>query len=456
MTNKISRKDFFRIVGASAAVFPVTKIVGQMGDFDLVESPDQYGGFLIKRLAKDSLPYEIDEATFKRFDSCNTMFGRSRWDEGYQAVLAAIPDDIADQKLAAGVPGWNVFETEFRESAWWMARNRGAGSYNWVTEPSTVAPKLGDYSKEEITGYIKTAALFFGASTVGITETNENWFYNGLGRTPNDPETLTFEDIDVPIINEDGSKVIPKKLNRVIVLVHEMDYEAFLPNGINKIAGAAAGQGYSKMAFHTATLADYIRRLGYQAIPMGNDTGLSVPMAIDAGLGEQGRLGFLITPKYGPRIRLSKILTDMPLETDSPISFGAHEFCENCRLCGEYCPSGCIDLEGEFDKPTFATHDINNIVGVKKWQVDQKKCHAYWKESGVGCSNCISACPFNKPEGWIHEATRIMIGAKVGPLDSLMANLDHAAGYGGLLEEPDAKAVEKFWKKEEFIHIKKS
>lgn len=454
MSNKFSRKDFLKLSGLAAAAIPASTVVGKMGDYELVESPKKYGGFLIKRLAKESTPFEIDESTFERFDQFNTMFGRSRWDPTYQAMLDAAPKGVAQKKLEDGVPGWNVFESEFRESAWWLARNRGADSYGWETEPSETAPKLDDYTSEEITGYIKTAALFFGASMVGVAETDERWFYKSIGRTPDDPYApLTFEDVDVPIINEDGSKIIPKKMNRVIVMAHEMDYEAFLPNGINKIAGAAAGQGYSKMAFHTATLANYIRRLGYQAIPMGNDSGLSVPMAIAAGLGEQGRLGFLITPKYGPRVRLSKILTDMPLDVDTPISFGALEFCENCRLCAEYCPSGCIDTVGEFDKPTFATYDINNIVGVKKWQVDQKKCHVYWSESGVGCSNCIAACPFNKPESWMHEATRILIGAKSGPIDALMANLDHASGYGGLLEEPDADAVKAFWEKKNFIHI---
>lgn len=116
MSNEISRKDFLKLSGL-ATLLPMTNVVGRIGDFELVESPDQYGGFLIKRLAKDKPPYEIDEATFERFDACNTMFGRSRWDEDYIAMLDAAPQGVAQQKLEDGVPGWNVFETEFRESA---------------------------------------------------------------------------------------------------------------------------------------------------------------------------------------------------------------------------------------------------------------------------------------------------------------------------------------------------
>jgi hypothetical protein len=76
---------------------------------------------------------------------------------------------------------------------------------------------------------------------------------------------------------------------------------------------AATGRGYSMMAYVASSVVHFIRDLGYKAIPCGNDTALSVPMAIDAGLGELGRHGILIAPKYGPRIRISKVFTDLPL-----------------------------------------------------------------------------------------------------------------------------------------------
>ena len=40
-----------------------------------------------------------------------------------------------------------------------------------------------------------------------------------------------------------------------------------------------------------------------------------------AGLGEYGRLGLLITPEFGPRVRIGKIFTDLPLSHDEPRSF---------------------------------------------------------------------------------------------------------------------------------------
>ena len=82
-------------------------------------------------------------------------------------------------------------------------------------------------------------------------------------------------------------------------------------------AGVATGVGYSRMAYAISCLAEFIRHLGYAAIPMGNDTALSIPLAVDSGLGELGRNGLLVTPQYGPCVRICKVFTDLPLATDA-------------------------------------------------------------------------------------------------------------------------------------------
>lgn len=45
---------------------------------------------------------------------------------------------------------------------------------------------------------------------------------------------------------------------------------------------------------------------------MVNDISLSIPLAIEAGLGELGRNGLLITKDFGPCVRLCKIFTTCP------------------------------------------------------------------------------------------------------------------------------------------------
>jgi hypothetical protein len=83
--------------------------------------------------------------------------------------------------------------------------------------------------------------------------------------------------------------------------------------------------------FGADLLACFIRGLGYQAIPCGNDTALSVPLAMAAGLGESSRMGLLITPKFGSRVRICKLFTDLPLESDDYRPFWVHQFCQTCK-----------------------------------------------------------------------------------------------------------------------------
>ena len=100
-------------------------------------------------------------------------------------------------------------------------------------------------------------------------------------------------------------------------------------------ASATVMHGYSRMGSSVVSLAQYIRGMGYTAIPAKNDTGLSVPMAIDAGFGEGSRMGMVVTPEFGPNIRIAKVLTDMPLIPDKPIEFGVQKFCETVKSAPE-------------------------------------------------------------------------------------------------------------------------
>ena len=54
---------------------------------------------------------------------------------------------------------------------------------------------------------------------------------------------------------------------------------------------------------------------------------------MQAGLGEYGCHGLVITKEFGPRVRFGKIFTDLPLSHDRPVKFGVKEFCDMCRRC---------------------------------------------------------------------------------------------------------------------------
>ena len=157
-------------------------------------------------------------------------------------------------------------------------------------------------------------------------------------------------------------------------------------------AASATGLCYSKMAFISSMMAEFIRNLGYTAVPSGNDTALSIPFAVDAGLGQLGRNGLLITPEYGPRVRLCKVFTDLPLTADNPIDFGVTEFCMTCKKCAEACEVDAISFK---ENPNFDSACKSTSIGVLKWPVDGEKCYNYWCDNGIDCSTCISVCPYN-------------------------------------------------------------
>lgn len=113
-------------------------------------------------------------------------------------------------------------------------------------------------------------------------------------------------------------------------------------------------------------------------------------IAVMAGLGWQGKSLLLVTPRFGPRVRLSSVLTDLPLEFDSPI----RNRCGNCTECTEACPAGAI-------------RNVNTGFHYSRRDeaLDLDKCHkhllGYVKVPGVEytfCGQCIPVCPFGRKE----------------------------------------------------------
>jgi len=233
----------------------------------------------------------------------------------------------------------------------------------------------------EMSRDVKRAAKFLGADLTGICRLDRRWVYSHAYSHPWDGGTEHW-----PI-------EIPEEYEYAIVMAIEMDADGILTSPAAP-AAAATGVGYSKMTFALTGVAEFIRNLGYEALQCGNDTALSIPLAIDAGLGELGRNGLLITPQYGPRVRLCKIFTDLPLNPDKPISFGVQEFCGKCRQCAKNCKPGAISNDEE---PSFQPVCRSNNDGALKWYVNAELCYQFWCENGVDCSTCIAVCPYNKP-----------------------------------------------------------
>ena len=313
-----------------------------------------------RRVPPAELPYKVDERRFKPFSARDTIFARAR----REPKLASLREMLAKNRaknILKGVPGYTFADYGLSEAArvycgsHRMAIGRRSRPRREVTR--NVDPGL-------LTSVVKRAAFLFGADLVGVAEPDPRWFY-----VESAPRLAAY--------------------SRVIVLAFEME-KPLVDTANEGPYAAEVAWGYSRMSITAASLACFLQTLGFEAEPQGNESALSIPLAIMAGLGEQGRSGLLLTPEFGPRVRLAKVFTTAPLVPDGPIRFGVWEFCPNCSACARACIVKAIPEEGPcWDGPTPSEQK-----GVFKWHVNHERCYEGWAKFGRGCGLCIKACPF--------------------------------------------------------------
>ncbi len=325
---------------------------------------------------------------FERFNQKDDVFRRSFHDESIRTESAMRfyrtyreplkewrkADGFTQKDYALRNAAWHVSDlfTEYKED-----QDRREGFSDAFTINRDVASEKTKFENPTLASHeIKRIARLFGAADCGITPVDPRWMY-----------TEKFSDMSGTSRPND----IPDDLTNVIVTVQPMN-QALIDTVPSALSGTATGLGYSHDALVVLALAQTIRNLGYQAIASMNDSSLVIPMALQAGLGEYGRHGLLITPGNGPAIRLGKVFTDMPLAADRPIDTGVERFCSECRRCSTGCPVKAIP-DGE---PTNERHNHSNIAGVRKWSVDGEKCFGYWARQNTDCAICIRVCPFNR------------------------------------------------------------
>ena len=65
--------------------------------------------------------------------------------------------------------------------------------------------------------------------------------------------------------------------------------------------------------------------------------------AFEAGLGSRGKSDLVVTPDYGPRVRLFGVITDADLEPTPKLE---KEYCTECNICIKSCPSCALSESG--------------------------------------------------------------------------------------------------------------
>lgn len=141
-----------------------------------------------------------------------------------------------------------------------------------------------------------------------------------------------------------------------------------------------------------------IESLGYRYLPVAASQ--SIPsaerpysalishkaVARMAGLGTIGKSALFLSYRYGPRVRLCTILTDLPL--DCVETEEERDVCKGCTRCAASCPA--MALRGTLYRRGIERADI----------IDVAACSNYMKEHfqhigrGAVCGICMRVCPY--------------------------------------------------------------
>lgn len=384
-----------------------------------LDMEERRAGWRARYAESDKLAGIETDETFEPFNQRNDMFARAFWDETVQSDAA-----YAFFKGHAGVgnprrsAGFTQKDIALRNASWAISnmissRSAKEGKREGFMAPIEVASGVAEQRVEiedsgEFTQEIKNLARLFGADLVGVTDYDERWIYKSR------VDIRGFKDV---------SHDMPEGMTHVIVMGHSMDHD-LVQTYPSALAGAATGREYSHEAAIVIQLVTYIHNLGYEAVGSMNDTSLVIPFAVKAGLGEYGRHQMVITPEFGPRVRFSKIFTNLPLEIDVPKRLGITEYCNECTVCADACPPKALP----YGLPEARQQNQSTIRGVKKWTANCEKCFGYWVKIGTDCAICMRVCPFNRPyKGW---ADRLFFRIATSRFRSLARFWDKKSGRG--------------------------
>ena len=282
---------------------------------------------------------------------------------------------------------------------------------------------------EEAAKIIRAAMRHFSAATVGFVELDDNTRKLTYEIDPDGYEII-FTDDDMPSEDEENEKrYIPYSMKYAIVYTVQMSTET-MRRCPTPLGSQTTTLTYRRSESIQASLQEFIRGLGYNCVSSSSTNALAIAPAFGvlAGLGEMSRLNRLITPEFGPMVRVFVAYTDLPVALDKPIDAGIMEFCKRCKKCAEACPSESLSF---LDEPTWDVQGDWNNPGHKAYFENAVTCVNYWREvAATNCGICFAVCPFaKKDKAWIHEWVKAA-GSTAPFLDGFFRTMDDAFGYG--------------------------
>lgn len=143
------------------------------------------------------------------------------------------------------------------------------------------------------------------------------------------------------------------------------------------VARALERRGHRALPLPASQLLDRERLVGHVSYKA---------LARLAGLGWQGKSLLLVTPEFGPRVRLGAVLTDAPLPAGRPVP----NRCGSCTACADACPVGAIRGVGTED------HYRSREEAVELSRCAEA-CFGFAGRPQIEkpiCGVCVRACPW--------------------------------------------------------------
>jgi epoxyqueuosine reductase len=242
-----------------------------------------------------------------------------------------------------------------------------------------------------LTHIVKEGALEAGFAAVGIAnpDTLENLPHGWVGHVRN---------LQYP------NEVLPTVKSVIILAFHVWDKIFHLnvtaPSSVSMVPSSPFDpfHGYfltnEIMKNKASKIIGLLQREGYDAV---HSVGIALKtIAVQCGLGWQGKNTLLITPSHGPRVNLIAILTDAELEPDLPL---AENLCGECERCLKACPAKalsaykcsihrCIVYSLECPADPEVPSDVR--------QLEEKLTPRPTRHSYLECSICMDVCPYGK------------------------------------------------------------
>jgi ferredoxin len=321
----------------------------------------------------------------QRFDERDMMFARARLVPGsleYTAYYATRPKNLAGDEETRALPGL-LSPTAPKANPLAFASAKASFCLTAALREEVdglVAEEEMNITPAHATTFVKNIARYYGAGTVGVAALQPYHVYSHIGRG----------------VGEYGAP-IPVEHRYAIAFTVEMDH-VMIGSAPQAPGVMESARQYVEAARIGLQLGYLIRGLGYPARAHidGNYRVIAPLVARDAGLGGIGRMGLLMTPELGPRVRLGVVTTDLPLVPDQRADdTSVIDFCRICKKCAENCPSRSIPFD-----------DRKETDGTLRWRIDSYTCFRYWNLMGTDCGVCMAVCPYSHANNLPHNLVR--------------------------------------------------